>query len=197
MHLARPQRSQQPSDLDETARSLEATGDYKILRRLVPRQAMGVPAGYTGKLGIILDLETTGLDATKDEVIELAMVKFCYSGADEITSLAETFQSFNQPSYPIPAEVTQLTGITDGMVQGHRIDPEKISAFVADANVIIAHNAGFDRKFTERYWPIFAETHWACSMSEIDWRKIQLWQHQARLLAGGRRIFSRGASRHR
>lgn len=94
--------SHQRNNLDEIAHSLEATGDYKILRRLVPRPAMGVPAGYAGKRGVILDLETTGLDYAKAEVIELAMVKFCYSTHDEITSLAETFQSFNQPSCPIP-----------------------------------------------------------------------------------------------
>jgi DNA polymerase III epsilon subunit-like protein len=142
---AQTQSSQQRSDLDETARSLEATGDYKILRRLVPRRAMGVPAGYTGKLGVIVDLETTGLDFAKAEVIELGMTKFCYSARDEITLLAETFQSFNQPSRPIPAEVTQLTGITDDMVQGHRIDAAAVKLFVADANIVIAHNAAFDR----------------------------------------------------
>lgn len=107
---------------EDMARQLEATGDYKILRRLVPRQLTPTPAGYSGKTGIIVDFETTGLDAASDEIIEIAMVKFRYSGSDEITGVSDIFQSFNEPSAPIPAEVTKLTGITDAMVAGYKID---------------------------------------------------------------------------
>jgi DNA polymerase III subunit epsilon len=51
---------------------------------------------------------------------------------------------------PIPAEITDLTGITDEMVLGHPIESEAVAAFAADAAIIIAHNANFDRKFVER-----------------------------------------------
>jgi DNA polymerase-3 subunit epsilon len=162
---------QQDTELDEMAAKLAASGDYKVLRRLVPRPPTPAPAGYTGKVGIIIDLETTGLDPSKAEIIEVAMVKFLYSADDEITAVTETFQSFNQPSCPIPAEVTELTGITDAMVAGHKVDRPALEAFVADANIVIAHNAAFDREFAELPWPIFADKHWACSMTEIDWRK--------------------------
>jgi DNA polymerase-3 subunit epsilon len=42
---------------------------------------------------------------------------------------------------------------------------------VADAVIVIAHNAAFDRKFAERYWPIFGRKAWACSATEVEWRK--------------------------
>src|SRR5665647_691572 len=96
------------ADDDETrARHLEATGNYKILRRLVPRTPTPAPAGYTGKVGIILDFETTGLDPAKDKIIEVAMVKFQYSEADEIIGVSDVFQAYNEPSVPIPALVTE------------------------------------------------------------------------------------------
>jgi DNA polymerase III subunit epsilon len=41
---------------------------------------------------------------------------------------------------------------------------------VSDAAVIIAHYAAFDRKFAERYWPVFAIKPWACSVNQIEWR---------------------------
>ncbi|MGY4317631.1 DNA polymerase III epsilon subunit-like protein [Bradyrhizobium sp. JR3.5] len=37
--------------------------------------------------------------------------------------------------------------------------------------IIVAHNANFDRKFVERYWPVFERKPWACSATEIEWRK--------------------------
>jgi len=165
-------KAQVNGDNDESlARQLEATGNYKVLRRLVPRTATPAPAGYTGKVGIILDFETTGLDPAKEEVIEAGLVKFRYSETGEITGVSGVFQSYNEPSIPVPTLVTELTGITNEMVAGHRLDIAALEAFVADADIIIAHNASFDRKFAERLSPIFEHKHWACTQTEIDWRK--------------------------
>jgi DNA polymerase-3 subunit epsilon len=163
-----------PNQTDETedlARRLDATGDYRVLRRLVPRAPTPTPVGYDGKFGVVIDFETTGLDTTRDEVIEVAAVKFRFSRRDEITSVADTFQAFNEPSAPIPAEIVELTGISDAMVAGHKIDAAALERFVSDANIIVAHNADFDRKFAERSWAFFAQKHWGCSSSEIDWKK--------------------------
>lgn len=165
---------QQGSELDRLACRLEATGDYKVLRRIAPRALTlaPAPAARAARTGIIIDLETTGLDVAQDEVIELALVKFQYGKDDEILGLTATFQSFNEPSKPIPPDIVRLTGITDEMVAGHRIDDAALERFVADADVVIAHNAGFDRRFAERSWPGFAHKYWACSMTEIDWKTL-------------------------
>jgi len=58
---------------------------------------------------------------------------------------------------PTPLEVTKITGITGAMVVGHRIDEAAVAAFVADANIVIAHNANFDRKFAEGLRPAFID----------------------------------------
>jgi DNA polymerase-3 subunit epsilon len=159
------------AELEDLVRRLEESGDYKVLRRLTPREPTLTPASYSGKFGIMIDFETTGLDAARNEVIEVAMVKFRYSSSDEITGISEIFQSFNEPSRPIPAEIVELTGITDAMVAGHKIDGEALKTFVADAHIVIAHNAAFDRQFAERSWKFFEQKAWACSVTGIDWRK--------------------------
>jgi DNA polymerase-3 subunit epsilon len=159
------------SSFEEMATALEASGDYKILRRLVPRPISTGPVSPTDKVGVILDVETTGLDHTKHEVIELGMVRFTYSQSDAVTAVTGCFQALNEPSVPISPEITELTGITNEMVAGQRIDEAAVEEFVRDANVVIAHNAGFDRKFAERFWPEFAKMPWACSYAEVDWRK--------------------------
>ena len=104
-------------------------------------------------------------------MIELGMVKFDYRPGGRIAGLRDIFTSFNEPTVPISTEVSALTGITDEMVAGHRIDDAAVATFIEEAVIVIAHNAGFDRKFAERYWPAFERKAWGCSATEIEWRK--------------------------
>jgi DNA polymerase-3 subunit epsilon len=63
-------------ELAEMAQLLVASGQYRVQRRLETRTAVSPPADVALKTAIFLDVETTGLDPSKDEVIELAMVPF-------------------------------------------------------------------------------------------------------------------------
>jgi DNA polymerase III subunit epsilon len=158
-------------NLTAMAEMLSKSPDYRVLRRLTPRTEFASCDGQATKTGILLDVETTGLNTAHDEIIELAMVKFDYLPDDRIARITDVFSSFNEPQNPIPVEITELTGITDEMVLGHQIDPNAVSAFASDAVIIVAHNANFDRKFAERYWPLFERKSWACSATEIEWRR--------------------------
>lgn len=156
-------------DLEAMADALQRSGAYRILRRLAPLPKRTPPEGLQTRLGLFVDVETTGLDPARDEIIELAMVPFTYGLDGEVYDVGEPFQQLRQPSRPIPAEVTAITGIDDAMVAGKVIDPETVTAFAAPAALVIAHNAAFDRKFLERSCSTFNTKAWACSMSEIDW----------------------------
>jgi DNA polymerase III subunit epsilon len=158
-------------ELAALAEALSSSTDYRVLRRLVPRPSFTTPVGQDTKTGILFDVETTGLDQRKDQVIELGMIKFDYLPDGRIAGVRDVFTSFNEPSVPISVEVTALTGITDEKVAGQRIDEAAVASFVDDAVIVIAHNAGFDRKFAERYWPVFERKAWGCSATEVEWRK--------------------------
>lgn len=153
--------------LDEMAAALEATGDYRVLRRLRALEPVTEPPPATRR-GVVLDIETTGLDPEVDEIIELAMLPFFYSAEDQILAIGEPFSEMREPSRPIPVDVTKLTGIEPSMVAGKSINPEAVSRF-AGSSLIIAHNAAFDRRFMERFCPSFENNPWACSMSEVPW----------------------------
>lgn len=156
-------------ELEAMARALADSGRYRIQRRLQPRPKMVPPPGIEVKLALLVDVETTGLDHQSDEIIELAMVPFTYGPDGKIYEVKEPFQRFNQPKNAISAEISRLTGITDEMVAGHKIDPTEVEAFAQDAVLTIAHNAAFDRRFMEKLAPGFALKGWACSQSQIDW----------------------------
>jgi len=49
------------------------------------------------------------------------MVKFDYFPDGHIAGVRDVFTAFNEPTVPISAEITALTGITDEIVAGHRI----------------------------------------------------------------------------
>lgn len=159
-------------ELEAAAALLESSLDYRVLRRLMPREPTGtLPSDENVKTGMVLDVETTGLDPDRDEIIELGMVRFSFSLEGEILATDPPFSRLRQPSKPIPAEITRLTGITDEMVAGKAIDAAEVESFVEPAVIVIAHNAGFDRRFVERAFPIFARKAWGCSISDVPWRE--------------------------
>lgn len=92
---------------------------------------------------VVFDVETTGLSSTYDTIIELAAIKI--KDGEEIGR----FERFCNPHHPLSAITTELTGITDAMVQNA---PEvedvirEFHTFIGDA-VTVAHNASFDMGF--------------------------------------------------
>lgn len=93
-----------------------------------------------------LDLETTGFDPERDDVIEIAVL---VARGPEVRARMSTLVD---PCRPIPRDATQLTGIDDAAVAG----APRIAAAIAEAldmigdRDIVAHNASFDRAFVAR-----------------------------------------------
>jgi DNA polymerase-3 subunit epsilon len=156
-------------ELERMAALLQSSGRYRILRRLEPRTVYHAQDGTQTRRAVFIDLETTGLDPATDEIIEMAMVPFDFSPDGRIFSVHESFSRLRDPGRPIPAAVAAINGIKDEMVAGRSIDPAEVEAFLGEAVVVIAHNAGFDRRFAERLCGAFAGLAWACSWSEIPW----------------------------
>lgn len=160
-------------DEDDMARHLELTGRYRVLRQLQPRPIhplVGTVADGL-RIGMILDTETTGLDYAMQEVIELGMVAFTFDDSG-IRDVVGVFSALRESMHPITPEITRITGITDDMVRGQRIDLDEVARFIEPADLVIAHNARFDRPFCEKLAPGFDVKPWACSVSEVDWTAL-------------------------
>jgi DNA polymerase III subunit epsilon len=179
-------------ELERMAARLEASADYRILRRLPPVPEIH-PAGVgPTRRAVFVDVETTGLDPAADAVIELAMAAFEYSEGGRIVGVGESFSAFRDPGRPIPLAITALTGITDAMVKGATIEEPAVAAFVGSADLVIAHHAAFDRPFCEALCDAFAAKAWACSLREVPWREEGFGCAQLAHLAIGHGLFFDG-----
>lgn len=153
---------------------------YKMLE-IVPFQliesfpyALSQPVGDECTIAII-DTETTGFDATVEEIIEFGWVKVAYSpSADTITSLLECGTMYQEPSKPIPEIITEITGITDDMVKGLSFDLAKVKNVLTEGTyAVIAHNKEFDKKFIDNTFGATlagCSITWGCSVNDIDWK---------------------------
>jgi DNA polymerase-3 subunit epsilon len=152
------------------ALELERHPDYRVLRRLVPATHFDhQPVGPTARI-VILDTETTGLDSSRDQVMELALV--CVqvdTRTGRATGPVEVYDGLRDPGMPIPKIAREVTGITDDMVAGEQLDMARIATLLDGADLVIAHNAGFDRPFVEEILPKTRTLNWACSFAGIDW----------------------------
>ncbi len=166
---AKVDRKDKGATPEEMARSLEATGNYRVLRRLVSRPVAELLRPDFRRVGVIVDTETTGLNHRVDEIIEVGAVAFTFDDDGTIGDVVGVYGGLQQPRAPIPGEITKLTGITDEMVSGQEIDIAALRHVVEPADLVIAHNAAFDRPFCEAFSSLFRDKAWACSVTEIDW----------------------------
>lgn len=166
------------------AAQLAAHPDYRVLRRLDTAQEWPALSGPTVKRAAVVDTETTGTDPSSDRVIELAVVVFEYCRATgAVGRVLGRYDGLEDPGVPIPPESTAIHGITDAMVAGQRFDEAEIARLLDGVAVVIAHNAGFDRKFLEPRLPVFAALPWACSWQEVPWSEAGIESSKLEYLA--------------
>jgi DNA polymerase-3 subunit epsilon len=154
------------------AAMLDAHPDYRVLRRLQPRLEWPASTGQNVCRIVVLDTETTGLDHSKDKIMELALLRVDVDLATGLpVGLMQVYDQLEDPGMPIPREVQEITGITNAMVQGQQLDEARIASLLDGVDLVIAHNAGFDRPFCEARIDQFRHLTWACSFADIPWKE--------------------------
>lgn len=149
--------------------ALTVTGRYRVLCRLEARTRYEHAPGAKMHTALYVDVETTGTAHAVDKIIQLAIVPFTFTADGRVCEVRRSESWFEDPGMPISPEITRLTGIRDADVRGKQIDDGRVHSLLADADLVIAHNAAFDRPFMERRLPGFTNIAWACSMAEVPW----------------------------
>lgn len=179
--------------LEDIAEQLRQSGQYRIINKYYKPEGYNTDSSTDKKLiGVFLDTETTGLSCVTDRIIELGMVKFKYDADGRIFQLLDEFNRYQDPGMPIPEAITKLTGITDDMVKGHQINVEEVDSYLKDVDIIITHNAQFDRAFFEITFPNITPKPWGCSMYDVDWKNEGISSHKLEYIAYKYNFFFEG-----
>jgi DNA polymerase-3 subunit epsilon len=126
---------------------------------------------------VFFDLETTGLSAKTDSIIEIAAVKYI-PGANSHPHM----QHLIRTDRPLPPFITKLTGISDEMLRADGRHMEEVLdefiEFVGDHDVV-AYNVGFDSRFInaaiERHGrrPLANARHCALARARAAWPNLE------------------------
>jgi DNA polymerase III subunit epsilon len=116
---------------------------------------------------LIIDTETTGL-AQDDEIVEFAGLLLHRSGS-RLRQVA-AYEGLREPGCTINPRAEAAHGLSMAKLRGRRLDMPRITDLFTRADFVIAHNAGFDRRFVQSLVPESRTCRWLCSCRGIAWK---------------------------
>ena len=122
---------------------------------------------------LAFDVETTGLSPESDEIIEIGALKV------QDGKVCDRFITFVKPSEPVSERITEITGITNEMLQDAAPKEKVIPAFLdfCGDEVLIGHNLPFDYGFVKNQAKLFGLSF---EKQGIDTLKIARSVHKGR-----------------
>jgi len=127
---------------------------------------------------VVLDVETTGLNVDKGEVIQIALRPFFVSPTTgAVSGVKKNIGYLQQPSYPLDPIITEITGFSDEDLKGESIPWDRVAKLLSKCQFIICHNAAFDRQWVEKALQnagqsVPSDAIWCCSMTQVDWNSV-------------------------
>lgn len=103
---------------------------------------------YSGRTFVAFDTETTGLHPLEEHVIEIGAVKFNCNGL-----IGKPFNMLIKPPVPVSRFITDLTHITNEMLEGcpamQNVLPDFLNYIESEETILIGHNVPFDIQFMD------------------------------------------------
>jgi DNA polymerase-3 subunit epsilon len=148
---------------------------YSLLDEIQVRsQPLHRPQSEDSTLVAVVDTETTGL-AESDEPVSVAVILLDVSGrkGDTIVEV-DSFYGLREPGVPMHPEAQRVHGLDPGALRGKRLDLVRLRKIVDSADLLVAHNAKFDRRMISKVVPHLMEAEWACSIHTLkyDWASL-------------------------
>lgn len=109
---------------------------------------------------IAFDLETTGLDAKTNRIIEFGGIKLQIDNNGKITS-GEELHLYINPDDSLSEKITEITGITPEFLADKPSEKDvfdQIYSFVGDKPILLGHNVKFDIRFLENTYQRYGKS---------------------------------------
>lgn len=145
-------------------------------------------------LGLVLDIETTGLSPINDEVIEIALKLFSFDQqTGDILTIKDERSYLREPETTSALrnynQAYKVHGIPFEEVVGKSFDDREIKKMFAYADIVLAHNASFDRSFLYQMYPNDVnELKWYCTMRGVPWKEYGFYNSKLLTLLKGHQI---------
>lgn len=172
-----------PLAIQSAINVLSAHPDYRVLRRFQIGDGFGDLTGSNIGSACFIDFETTGINED-DFAIEIGLVQIQLDlDTGRLGNVISTYSGFEDPGFPLPEEVIDLTGITDDDVCGQAFDDVIVKQTIQSSQIVVAHNAKFDRGFAERRFEFMKDCAWGCSMQDVPWARYGIGSGKLEFIA--------------
>ena len=114
---------------------------------------------------LILDTETTGLDENEDEIIEIGCILFHVSSKSVLSQVSFLFPVSTNEAEHVNGISAEVTNITQPWEDGLNF----FLKLVDYSDLIVAHNADFDKKWFGKGRLPKLDKRWICSLEDINW----------------------------
>ena len=109
------------------------------------QKALPVDISHLPERFVVFDLETTGLDSTKHQIIEIGAIR-----VNRTSDNHETYQNLVLAKRKLPKKIIELTGITDELLKSEGVPIEQalreFADFAGDLR-LVSFNSDFDLPF--------------------------------------------------
>ncbi|MEH6475471.1 MAG: 3'-5' exonuclease [Sneathiella sp.] len=157
-------------EFQRLADQLRASPNHQVISRVARTTTFNPDDGSPKRIGLLVDVETTGLDTANDKIIELGCILFEYGLNGIIYRILEEYNGLEDPGQPLDPLIVELTGIVDTDLNNQKLDDTEVNQLIARSDFVIAHNSSFDRPMLERRFPQFVDKPWGCSLQSVNWQ---------------------------
>jgi len=122
----------------------------------------------------LLDTETTGLSRS-DEPISIGVILMEVNPEDgQIIRELDVYHGLREPRVPINPFAARVHGLTLRELRGKRWDTQRLGSIARTAQIVVAHNASFDRRMLAPVARDFRNVNWTCSIDALkpEWTQI-------------------------
>lgn len=158
---------------------------YELAGQIEYREVNGVRAPYHSgqgqpvelldvftRFGAVVDTETTGR-SRQDELIEIAIILFKFSRiSGRVLKIVDGYNGLRYPRCKIHPQAKSKHGLSEHHLKGKTLDDERVMGLFNRADMVLAHNAGFDRRYITQLYPSLYWKNWHCTMNGVPWNEL-------------------------